>query len=256
MKRQSRQLTMILILIAVLMGMMFYLSVHKTIPVRDWQQIREDGVLHIVSEYNSVGFYVSGDTLAGWQYDFCKYIEQRSQLKVEIALENNLETDVRKLQHNEYDIIAINIPITTAGRANMAFTNPITRNKQVLVQRKSDAVPLIRNQLDLAGKTVYVPQSSPGIVRLRNLSEEIAMPIYICEVEDYTQEQLIYLVAYQDIDYALVDKAIADNNRALFPNIDVQTDVSFMQLQSWATRRNSPELLDSLNRWLKEFQEK
>ncbi|MDR0541516.1 MAG: transporter substrate-binding domain-containing protein [Dysgonamonadaceae bacterium] len=225
----------------------------KRIPPRDFPDIASSGVLKVATEYNSVGYYVSGDSIAGTQSDLCRYIESRSGLKVNIALENNLETCINKLQDNIYDVIAINIPITNEIRKEVAFTVPITQNKQVLVQRKpgkNDSLPLIRNQMHLARRTILVPKHSPGILRLQNLSEEIAEPIYIREVEDYTQEQLLYMVAYGKADYALLDKAIAMKNSKLFPEIDVQTDISFPQLQAWAVRKNSPVLLDSLNKWI------
>ncbi|GHT88541.1 glutamine ABC transporter substrate-binding protein [Bacteroidia bacterium] len=228
----------------------------KAIPVRDYAVIEASGVLNVVTEYNSVGYYVSGDSIAGIQYELCRYIEKRSGLQVHITLENSLETGIQKLKDNTCDVIALNIPITIESKKELAFTIPITQNKQVLVQRKpaeGEAVPLIRNQMDLANKTILVPKDSPGILRLQNLSEEIAEPIYIQEVEDYTQEQILYMVAYGQNKYAVVDKEIALKNAPLFPEIDIQTDISFTQLQAWAVRKNAPVLLDSLNVWIADY---
>jgi membrane-bound lytic murein transglycosylase MltF len=210
--------------------------------------------LNIVTEYNSVDYYVSGDSIAGIQYNLCQYIEKCSGLKIEIFLENNLENCIQKLENNTYDIIALNIPITNEGKKELAFTIPITQNKQVLIQRKpkTEKDTLIRNQIDLAYKTIYISKNSPCILRLHNLSEEIAEPIYTKEIEEYSQEQLMYMVAYQEIDYAVVDKGIAVKNEKLFPEIDMKTDISFTQLQAWAVRQNAPALLDSLNRWISE----
>jgi membrane-bound lytic murein transglycosylase MltF len=225
----------------------------KAIPLRDLPEIKESGVLNVVTEYNSVDYYLSGDSIAGLQYELCKYIEKCSGLEVKIFLENNLKTCIQKLEDNTYDIIALNIPITKESKKEMAFTVPITQNKQVLIQRKpieKEDAPLIRNQIDLAFKTIVIPKNSPCILRLRNLSEEIAEPIYIKEMEGYTQEQILYMVAYKQIDYAVVDKGIALKNKDVFLGIDMETDISFTQLQAWAVRKNSPVLLDSLNNWI------
>ena len=187
----------------------------------------------------------------------CQYIARRSGLKVQIYLENDLETAIRKLDNNEYDVIAQNIPITKENKRFLAFTVPITQNKQVLVQRKknkTDSVLFISNQLDLANETIYVTNNSPSILRLNHLSEEIAEPIHIKEVEGYTSEQLIYMVANKEIDYAVVDKGFALKNSKLFPDLDFNTDISFTQLQAWAVRKNAPVLLDSLNIWITAFE--
>ncbi|MCL1938743.1 MAG: transporter substrate-binding domain-containing protein [Candidatus Azobacteroides sp.] len=246
------------IIMSILIGLsVAYLVCHRffysSSAPRDWPEIAADSALNIVTEYNLVDYYVSGDSIAGMQYELCKYIEKRSGLKVNIFLENSLKTCIQKLENKTYDVIALNIPVTNEGKKTLAFTVPIAHNKQVLIQRKpidSKDRPLIRNQIELGRKTIFVPKNSPCILRLRNLSEEIAEPIYIKELDDYTQEQILYMVAYRQIDYAVVDKKIALKNKTLFPGIDINTDISFTQLQAWAVRKDSPLLLDSLNRWI------
>ncbi len=223
--------------------------------VRDYPEISQEGILRVVTDYNSVGYYISGDSVLGTQYELCKSIEKQSGLIVEIHLENSLEKSIQGLQQSQYDVIARNIPITTETKEMIAFTNPINSNKQVLVQRipsYNNEIPLIKNQIDLAKKTLYVTENSPNILRIQNLSEEIADTIYIKEIAAYNSEQLIYLVAHGDIDYAVVEKEIAQINKKNFPQIDINTDISFTQLQAWAVRKNTPVLLDSLNHWLKE----
>jgi len=228
----------------------------RYIPHRDFPEIQSSGILNVVTEYNSIGYYVSGDTIAGIQYELCRYIEKRSGLQVRITPENIWENRLKGLKDNSYDIIAMNTPVTNAGKEILAFTIPVAQSKLVLVQRKpgeNDSLPVVRNQMDLAHKTVWVPARSPCIVRLRNLSEEIAEPIYIQEVE-YTQEEIIHRVASGDADYAVADKAIAQKNARLFPDLDVKTEISFTQLQAWAVRKNAHILLDSLNVWIAEYQ--
>jgi len=244
------------LLIFTLIGICSFLFVRdwkKAKPQMDFPEIKAKKTLAVVTEYNSRDFYVTGDSVAGFQYELCRYIARRSGLNVKISLENDLETAIRKLENNEYDVIAQNIPITNENKQFLAFTVPITRNKQVLVQRKrsnSDSVPFITNQLDLANKTVYVTKNSPSIMRINHLSEEIAEPIHIKEITGYTSEQLIYMVTNKEIDYAVVDKEIASKSAQLLSDLDFSTDISFTQLQAWALRKNSPVLLDSLNVWI------
>jgi len=220
---------------------------------RDLPEIKAKKILAVVTEYNSRDFYVEGDSIAGFQYELCKYIAQRSGLTVQIFTENDLEVAIRELEENKYDVIAQNIPITNENKQFLAFTVPITQNKQVLVQRKhndTDSIQFIDNQLGLANKTIYVTKNSPSIMRINHLSEEIAEPIQIKEIAGFTSEHLIYMVEKKEIDYAVVDKEIASKNAQLFPGLDFNTDISFTQLQAWALRKNSPVLLDSLNVWI------
>jgi membrane-bound lytic murein transglycosylase MltF len=224
---------------------------------RDFPEIQSSGIMNVVTEYNSVSYYVSGDTIAGVQYELCRYIEERSGLQVVITFENNWENCIKRLEDNSCDIVAINTLITNESKEMVAFTIPVAQNKQVLVQRKpdeNDTLPFIRNQMDLAHKTILAPSGSPSILRLRNLSNEIAETIYIREIENCTQDQIICMVANGEADYAVMDKEIALKSAKLYPQLDVSTEISFTQLQAWAVRKNAPVLLDSLNRWIADYQ--
>ena len=61
------------------------------------------------------------------------------------------------------------------------------------------------------------------------------------------------MVAKGDIDYAVCGQQIARMTQKNLPEVDILTDVSFTQLQSWAVRKDSPVLLDSLNSWLQQI---
>jgi membrane-bound lytic murein transglycosylase MltF len=252
----KKQLTGAFVLLLFILIILLLLFKNTTIRKRDFPEIKSSGILNVVTEYNSIDYYVSDDSIAGFQYELCKYLEKRSGLKVNIYLENNLETCINKLENNFYDIIARSIPVTSENKEDLAFTVPITQSKQVLVQRKlskADSAVYIHSQIDLANKTVYIPENSPVIFRLENLSEEIAEPVHIEEIADYTAEQLIFMVSDGYIDYAVVDNEIASKNLQLFPNIDTKIDISFTQFQAWAVRKNAPVLLDSLNSWLSDY---
>ena len=55
------------------------------------------------------------------------------------------------------------------------------------------------------------------------------------------------MVAHGDIDYAVCDESIARAAADSIPQIDINTAISFTQFYSWAVRKQSPALLDSLN---------
>lgn len=225
---------------------------------RDYPEIKRDGVIRVVTEYNTVGYFVSGDTISGFQYDLAKLFGKEFGLQVEVHPEMNLQRSIDGLKVGEYDVIARNIPITSELRKDLNFTEAITLNKQVLVQRTAkynNGEQPIRNQLGLAGKTLYVPENSPSLLRINNLSAEIGDTVYVKEVEKYESEQLIIMVAKGDIDYAVCDEVIARKNKPRFPEIDIDTDISFTQLQAWAVRKSSPELLDSLNAWIERLKQ-
>lgn len=247
-----------LLLFVAAMTMFFLWSSQQPLPTRDYAEIQQEGVLRMVTEYNQLGYYVSGDTIEGFQYELGQAIARLAGIEVEIQLEMSHSKSFEALSSNRADIIARNIPITSALKDLYLFTDPILLNKQVLIQRTAKAnegIQPIRNQLDLAQKTLYIPQHSPALLRLTNLESEIGDTIYVVEEPLYSSEQLIIMVAKGDIDYAVCDQQIALQLKSQFPEIDIDTDISFTQLQSWAVRKDSPILRDSLNSWFNQLKQ-
>lgn len=260
--RYKKRLYLYLFLLVVVVGMMMLIrlkikSSRNDSPVpRDYPEIMSSGELNVVTDYNSIGLYVSADTLQGFQREMLLALEKEWGIKVNLFLENSLDENFEGLSLMRYDLVARNIPVNVLLKDTFAFTNPITLNKQVLVQRKqqfNDSVPPIRQHLDLGGKTIHVPADSPVILRLNNLSHEIGDTIFIVEDPTYETEQLVIMVASGDIDFTVCDEKIAMRLAKMLPEIDVDTDVSFTQLEAWAVRKDSPVLLDSLNSWLNRF---
>lgn len=226
----------------------------KNASPKDFPQIEKAGVIHIVTDYNSVGYFVSGDTIAGFNYDLIQLLKSHIPFKIEILLESSLDKSIEGIQTGKYDVLARNIPVTSELRETLSFTEPVTQNRQVLIQRKkeyNDGVEPLRSHLDLAKKTLSVPTNSPAILRVRNLSHEIGDTIYIKEDELYGAEQLAMLVASKEIDYAVCDEKVAAKVGTSLPEIDYKTLIGFTHFEAWGVSDESPALLDSLNVWIK-----
>lgn len=225
---------------------------------RDYADIAKEGILHVATEYNSISFYVDGDTISGFHYELIEAFARSKGLKTEITPLMSFDERLKGLANGRYDVIAFGILATSELKDSLLLTSPIVLNKQVLVQRKAteaDDSLYIHSQLDLAQRTLHVVKGSPSILRIRNLSNEIGDTIYIREIEKYGPEQLISLVAHGDIDYAVCDESIARVAADSLPQIDIHMAISFTQFYSWAVSKQSPVLLDSLNAWLRGFQQ-
>lgn len=223
---------------------------------RDYAAIAKEGVLRVATEYNSISFYVDGDTVSGFHYELIEAFARDKGLKAEINPLMSFEERLKGLGEGQYDVIAYGILATSELKDSLLLTSPIVLNKQVLVQRKenpeNDSL-YIRSQLDLARRTLHVVKGSPSILRIQNLGDEIGDTIYIQEIEKYGDEQLMAMVAHGDIDYAVCDESIAEAVADSLPQIDINTAISFTQFYSWAVSKQSPALLDSLNTWLDKY---
>lgn len=221
---------------------------------RDYAEIAASGVLRVVTDYSPLTYYMSDDSITGFDYELLQMIGKRTNLKIEITPEVSLTKSLEGLDNRDYDVIARLLPVTTENKQKYIFTQPLQLNKQVLVQRRDSVGNVaIRNQLDLGQCTLHIAQDAPTRLRIENLSREIGDTIYIKEEPDCGAEQLIILVASGVIDYAVCDESEARAIGSTYDTLDYQTDISFTQFMAWTLRRESASLCDSLNRWIDEI---
>lgn len=222
----------------------------------------ERGKLVAITDYNSTSYFIYRGEPMGYQYELLNLFAQHIGVRLEILVSNDLRESFEVLLSGECDLLALNLTVTKERSRLVDFTKPFIQTRQVLVQKKPAnwqllserelEVALIRNQLDLAGKTIHVQKNSAYAARLHNLSEEIGDTINIVEVP-YESEQLITMVAEGEIEYTVSDENIARVNQTYYPEIDIQTAVSFPQNLAWAVKRGDNQLREEINTWLEGF---
>jgi len=256
MSRKKVLYIIIIILVACIPLWIALIVTRENNEPKDFYQIQKAGTLRIVTDYSSVGYFVSGDTIAGFNYDLIQMLKSYTPFKIEISLEASLDKSIEGLEKGKYDVMARNIPVTTETRGVLRFTEPVAQNRQVLIQRKQEynnGIEPIRSHLRLARKELYVPVNSPAILRIQNLSREMGDTIYVKEDFVYGAEQLAMMVAAGEIDYAVCDERVAAKIAKAMPEIDYATLIGFTHLEAWAVSEKSPVLLDSLNVWINEI---
>jgi len=141
------------------------------------------------------------------------------------------------------------------------FTDYHSVTRQVLVQKKPDGwrkmklhqieKQLIRDPLELIGKTVHVRKNTSYYRRLVNLSQEMGGDIDVQELEgELETNEIVKMVADGKLKYTVADEHIANINETYYRDLDVQTALSFPQRLAWMVRKTSPELKEAINEWL------
>lgn len=217
---------------------------------RDYPQIREEGVLRVLSSFESAQSDSSASSLSGQVYDLAKDIAARTTLQVKVVLENSQGKSLDMLERGEVDLIAYN-RVRTSDIDTMKFTwiKDRTSGPIYLVQRR-DTLEQVSDHLDLAGKVITLPQRSDLLLFVRHLEQEMGINIGVEQDGLYGTEQLIILVASGKKAYTLCTSAEAQQYRDQFLTLDFSLPMSYSLREGWLVRRSSPILADSLSRWL------
>lgn len=230
------------------------------------KRILSEGKLIATTDYNSTNYYVYRGEPLGYQYELLKSFADFLDVKLEIKIINDLESSLTCINEKECDMIALGLTVTKDRSQYVDFSNPLIETRQMLVQRKPEnwrkmatmdqiESKLLRNTLDLAGKTIHIQKNTIFESRLKTLSNEIGADIIIVEHPEATVEELIDMVNKGEIEYTISDEYIALVNQKYYPDIDTKTPVSFPQNVAWAVRKGATELLDTINYWLEDFKQ-
>ena len=227
----------------------------------DLKAIKKRGKLIALTDNSSSSYFIYKGQALGYEYDllkmFCKYLD----VELEIKLVKDLDSIIELLNKGEGDLIACNYTITSERAKFINFAQPYTLSRQVLIQKKPEGWKrmskkelnsfLIMESVELDNKDIHIRKGSSFNDRLVNLSEEIGGKINIIHVPgDMETEELIKKVATGKILYTIADENVAKLNQSYYNNIDVSVPISVPQKIAWATRKNAPDLMDEINKWL------
>ena len=237
-----------------------YLAVHfynanKSSFRRDLTQIQQMGILRVTVEKDNHS--IRGNNLTGLQKEMIKRFAADYQIhRIVFKEENNLSQGIDSLLAGSTDILAWTIPVYGELAERITYSTPVFTSRQVLIQYSEgidSTKRFIRNQLDLAQRTVYIQAGSPARGRIENLAKEIGDTIYVREIPNAQPSDLMQMILEGDIDYAVCDEIAAQTLAQANDSIDAGTAISFAQNYSWALNPAAFDLKKALDQWLFDF---
>ncbi len=155
------------------------------------------------------------------------------------------------------DLIASDLTLTEARRAQLEFTRPLlTGINEVVVTNASAAA--IQSIHDLSGREIVVRPSSSYHEHLEDLaalfeSRRLPPPVLRAADELLEAEDLLEMLSHDEIGITIVDDYKARFWAQVFPNIAIHDDLIVAGNSSiaWAHRKHSPLLAGTLEGFLK-----
>ena len=233
------------------------------------QHVQDRGVLRAVTNCEIINYNTEKPTPSGFEFellsDFCK----DNGLELEMVVNENLDSCFMLLDSCKVDMVAVGVGSNKDMKRRYLLTNPILMQRSVLVQRlpkdwnKMSTANEVENQLlrssvDLAGKTIHLPQGSHVVKLLEHHSDQIGDTIYIVQCDSLNSVDLVKAVASGQIDYTVVEEYVARMASIGLKGLDTKLNVSVEQPLGWAIRNHEGDssLLYALNSWVDGFEQR
>lgn len=219
------------------------------------QRIGDSGgdTIDVAIVYSPLNYYMYADTLGGFNYDLLRLISSEHDVAFRYWPIVGLDEAMAKLKNKTYDLL-VSLPIDNELKKEFAYTSNVMLDRQVLVQkRRQDGSLAVTSSLDLAKDTLHIEKNSPVEFRIRNLMKEIGDTIYVIEHDNLSSEYLFLKVENGEFEYAVVNEQIVKPMLEIYPEISINTPISFTQFQAWIVNKEDSVLLNNLNTWIEEL---
>ena len=230
----------------------------------DLTEIKQRRLLRVLVAYSKTNFFFDGPEIKGFDYEIMREYEKFLNEKVKNESDKVVITFIVKpfaeildaLVDGKGDIAVANFTVTPEREKLVQFTKPyISSVNEVLVHNKS--MTDVDSFESLSGKSVYLLSGSSFIEHLENINvelEEKQLPqINIIEADtNLSSEDIFELINVNVYSATVADDFTAKTWQSVLPNIVVQDNLHINSGGeiAWAVRKNSHELLNSLNEFI------
>jgi len=219
------------------------------------------GKLIALTDNSATSYFIYKGQPMGYEYELLSLFAKSLGVELEIKIIPDVDYILDSLAAGSGDIAAANLTVTNERKNRILFSLPHIRTRQVLIQQKPTnwrsltyeqlEKSLVRDVLDLGGKSVYVPLQTSFHQRLVNLQSEVGDSIFIMPLDgSIDTDSTMALVALDSIAFSVADENVARFYSAFYPDVDVKTPISFSQQIAWALPLHSNSLRDTINAWM------
>jgi membrane-bound lytic murein transglycosylase F len=250
---------------------------------RDLAQIRERGSITVLAPYNSTTYFIYQGEPLGYEYEILRAFAKDLGVQLKMVVVTDPKSLFPLLNSGDGDLAAARLvpPEPAEGASPVSFTRALYRTEPALVQQEqapstagegtekalqpgpADPLPevdinarLVTQPWQLAGRTVTLPERSAYRRTLLELSDEVSGDVHIVELAEQIQDEtLAQKVARGEVQFTVMQKNLAELKEVEFKNLKVRPILGPAHSVSWAVRKNSPELVKELDRWIEEKKE-
>ena len=220
-------------------------------PQNKLNQIKERGVLRVLTRIDPTTYYQSPEGFNGLEYDLVNLFAKRLGVKVEFIIPNTFDDLLWQITKGKADVAAAGITMTQQRQKLIHFSQPYQYITEQLLYHARDKKPkqlsdLQNGILELVKNTSHtetftaLQQSNPTLSWLTN--------------DELDSNGLIYLLNAGLIDYTVSDSNQIELIHRFYPNVEIAFDISEPLPIAWAlSRDDDSSIYDEVNHFFSDI---
>ena len=221
----------------------------EVVNYREWSEIIASDTLRVGTVTSPTDFYFYRGEPFGLEYQKVSRFAETNKLKLDIRVTGSRDSLMSWISSGAIDLSITPFAMTSELGKSYDFAGTVDTIALVVVQNRS-ITPLLRQVVDLDGKSIYVSSSSPAEIRLKQIVAEAALDsLHILPVDSLGDVDLIKSVADQEdsIRYAAVDTRLAGLFQRHHPTLDTELRICVPLRYSWMLHRGNQSLAEQIS---------
>ena len=226
---------------------------HMTL-LGDLAEIKKRKKLRVLTRNNAATYFLWRGELMGFEYELVKDFAKKLGVRLEVIVVPTRKALFTWLKEGKGDMVAASMTIPPKDNKRdqskgLSYSRSYSTAKEIVVGRSSEDP--VTSFSDLAGRTFHVRKSSAYWNTLVKLKGE-GVSINLKPVpESEETEEILAKVATGKYDLTLSDSHILDIELTWRDDIKALFDTGKEVSHGWVVRDSSPELLESINKYIK-----
>lgn len=229
----------------------------------DLPELRERRFIRVLASYSKTSFFHDGprprgfevELLRAWEKELNQGASTYERVRL-VFVPTPFDRLLEELRAGRGDIAAAGLTITADRERIVSFSDPyIPNSSEVVVHHRNEGLERLE---DLAGRRLLVRGGSTYVGHLEELNRRHAAagldPIGVVEADPrLVTEDLLEMVNAGAVRVTVADRHIAEAWAEVLPDIRIRTDLAVHEGAgiAWAVRQDNPELLASLNAFVR-----
>jgi membrane-bound lytic murein transglycosylase F len=218
---------------------------------RDFEDIKNSGVLRMITYYSSNTYFLNQGIEVGFEYELLREFARENDLGLEVVIVGSEENPFDLLNKGVGDVIAANYAITPERKRVANFTRPYNIVDQMVVySTRQRNRPQTIEELSGSGIPISVRKNSSYHFRLLELIDE-GYDLKIELIEDGLEtEAALVQVANGNFKATVADDNMFHAANRYMDGLFSGPTIAEADTIAWALRTNTPELESRMNRFL------
>ncbi len=216
---------------------------------RDFDQIKEEGVLRMITRYSSGSYFLDHGIQAGFEYEFIQAFAKSHGLSVEVIIPAPNQSPIELLNNGKGDIIADNLTINEERSKWLRFSRSYNKVNQVVVV--SSALGYTPYQVnELKGIPITIQKNSsyyPVLLRLMDMGWNLELNVI---EEERSTESILMDLARGEVLATVADDHILQASKKYIRGLIEGPVLTQNDEIAWALRTNAPILETQVNSFL------